>query len=164
MSDTHGNRRLMHEVADVMVGSFGVTTIYHAGDDYTDAEELDFAGHIVRMVPGLWCPAYTAGRVPRQIIDHVDGITIAMAHADKDLRHVERSATVIVTGHTHVASVERLGASVYLNPGHLKAPIDRGQRPSFAVLTLEPKRLRIEIREVDGALRFGRTLSRSSLA
>lgn len=160
MSDTHGNRRLMHEVADRMVASLGVSTIYHAGDDFADAEELDFAGHIVRMVPGLWCPAYTAGRVPRQILDHVDGLSVAMAHAEKDLRHVERSASVIITGHTHLASVERLGSSVYLNPGHLKAPVDRGQRPSFARIVLEASIFEITIHETSGDVRSVHTFQR----
>lgn len=164
MSDTHGNRRLMHQVADRMVERFGARVIYHAGDDFTDAEELDFAGHVVRMVPGLWCPAYTSGRVPRRILDQHDGYSVAMAHAERDLRHVERAASLIITGHTHLASVEKVGHSVYLNPGHLKASMDRGQKPSFAIVTVDSDRLAVAIYETSGLLRSSHAFDRTSLA
>lgn len=160
MSDTHGNRRLMHRVADLMAKDFRVSVIYHAGDDFADAEELDYAGHVVRMVPGLWCPAYTSGRVPRQILDRFAGFSVAMAHTEKDLRHVERAASLIITGHTHIASVERMGQSVYLNPGHLKAAVDRGQKPSFAIVTVDQFKLDVAIHEPCGDIRSGHTFLR----
>ena len=164
MSDTHGNRSLMFEVAELMTERFGVDTIYHAGDDYADAEELDFAGYRVRAVPGLWCPEYGAGRVPRRIVDRVDGITIAMTHADKDLRAVERAASVVITGHTHVATVEQVGASVYLNPGHLKAARDRGQDASFALIMTNEATIRFAVHEIDGRLRQKLVVPRVDLA
>ena len=94
MGDTHGNRRLMFRVAKLMAGRLGAEVIYHLGDDYEDAEALASAGHMVRMVPGLWCAAYGDGRVPKRLVDEADGVTVACAHAEKDLRHTERAASI----------------------------------------------------------------------
>lgn len=153
LSDTHGHRKQMHEVADRLVQDFGAEWIYHAGDDYSDAQELDFAGHKVRAVPGLWCPEYNGGRTPKRIMDAVDGITLAMAHAEKDLTAREHGATLIVTGHTHTARIERIGRHIYLNPGHMKGPHDRGEHASFAVVRLEESEVVLAIHELDGRVR-----------
>lgn len=160
MSDTHGNVGLMFEVADLLTKRFAAAWIYHAGDDYVDAETLDHAGYKVRAVPGLWCSEYSRGRVPRHIVDHFDGVSIAMAHAEKDLRGAALAADVVITGHTHRARLERLGGSIHLNPGHLKAPTDRGERASFAVLDIAAGETRASIFELDGSVRDTLTLAR----
>ena len=89
MSDTHGNRKLMHQVADLMTDQLKVQLILHLGDDYPDAQELALSGRPVRMVPGLWCDAYHNARIPKRIVEDFDGLKVAMAHADKDLRFTE---------------------------------------------------------------------------
>lgn len=152
IGDTHGNLALMFQAADVLA-ELGAEWIYHTGDDYDDARQLDHAGYKVRAVPGLWCPEYTSNRSPRCIVDRIDGVSIAMAHAQKDLHAAELSADVIITGHTHRGAIERLGASLYVNPGHLKAPVDRGERPSFATLRIEPRSVRALLCELDGTVR-----------
>ena len=165
MSDTHGNRRLMHQVADWMKAKHHAELIVHAGDDYPDAEELAMAGHNVKMVPGLWCDAYHDGRVPNRIVIPCDGITIAVAHAEKDLRAAELAATIVVTGHTHVASVQRIGRTIHLNPGHLKnAKLDRGERPSYAIVETDPDDVSICVYELDGKVRLETTQPRARLA
>jgi putative phosphoesterase len=163
MSDTHGHRGQMLRVARLMVRAFGAEWIYHAGDDYSDAIALDHAGYKVRAVPGLWCPEYNMIRIPRRIVDRIDGISIAMAHAEKDLTYVERAASVVVTGHTHTASVERIGGTVYLNPGHLKGEYDRGENASFAVLRTDDDSITITLYELDGAVRSELVVPRTEL-
>ncbi len=164
ISDTHGNRRMMHQVADYLTARHKADLLIHVGDDYSDAEELAMAGHAIKMVPGLWCPEYADHRIPNTIVEPVDGITISAAHADKDLSARELAATVVLTGHTHVARIEKLGKSVHLNPGHLKSKFDRGQRPSYAVITTSADKIGIAIYELTGDVRESRTYSRSDLA
>ena len=165
ISDTHGNRKLMHHVADWMKAKHGVELIIHVGDDYPDAQELVLAGHNVRMVPGLWCDEYHDGRVPKRIIVPCDGITISAAHAEKDLGATELAASIVLTSHTHVAKIEKLGRSVHVNPGHLKHPkLDRGQRPSYAIVSTAPHEVEIAIHEIDGGVRASQSFPRSELA
>ena len=153
MSDTHGNVQWMHEVADLMQTRLGVQLIFHVGDDYRDAEQLEMTGYKVRMVPGLWCDAYRSPKL-RWFNEHVDDIRIAGCHADKDLRAVDRSADIVLTGHTHVASIEHIANTLYVNPGHLKRPVDRGQAPSFATIMLDGRAVvAARIHERNGAIR-----------
>jgi len=160
MSDTHGNRRLMHRVADAMAAA-GAGLIIHLGDDYEDGEELRHAGHTVMVVPGLWCPAYRAGRVPKALRERVGGLDIACAHAPQDLGGPERRARLLMHGHTHVAMIEARGPAVWLNPGHLKRPHDRGQDASYALVHVEETRFRCVIHEQDGTRRLERAFPRA---
>jgi len=73
ISDTHGNRTLMHAVADRIRATERADFIIHLGDNYSDAEELADAGHAVRMVPGLQCDAYHDHLVPIVIDEAFDG-------------------------------------------------------------------------------------------
>ena len=148
MSDTHGNSRLMHEAAEAMVGRFHAETIFHLGDEYRDSEELLSAGYAVRRVPGLWCPEYQDGRIPKRFVEAFDGVDVACAHAEKDLRHTERAAAVILTGHTHAAQIALLGRSLYVNPGHLKSMVCRNQHASYAVVEITAQYVRAAIREM----------------
>ncbi|MCC6696409.1 MAG: YfcE family phosphodiesterase [Candidatus Hydrogenedentes bacterium] len=164
MSDTHGNRRMMHEVADYLKTRHRAELIIHVGDDYADAAELAMAGHAVRMVPGLWCPEYGSGRVPKRIVETLGGITIAAAHAAKDLRAAELAASIVLTGHTHVATIERIGPSLHVNPGHLKSKFDRGQRPSYAIIEASDAAVTVSVHELSGDVRHRVTVNRAELA
>lgn len=163
ISDTHGNMKLAHAAADRLRAE-GAEVLLHLGDNYPDAEELGMAGHPVRMVPGLWCAQYRDHRVQKTIVDTLDGLCIAMAHADQDLGPRELAAAVIMTGHTHAAKIEPRGKHVFLNPGHLKSPMDRGHRPSYAVIDTMPEEIHIRVKELDGTVRIERAFSRAALA
>ncbi len=163
MSDTHGNRALMHQVADAMVAA-GAGVIIHLGDDYEDGEELRMAGHRVLLVPGLWCPAYRSGRVPRTLRETFGWLTVACAHAPDDLRGPERRAMLLLHGHTHRAMVMARNGVVWLNPGHLKRPFDRGEKASYASVHVEDKGFRCVLHELNGAVRSERRFSRKTLA
>lgn len=159
MSDTHRNRSLMFQAADVMK-RLGTTLFFHLGDDYPDAEELAMTEPEVRMVPGLWCKAYRDARVPNRIVEEVEGLTVAAAHAAKDLRHTEYSADIILTGHTHEPEIERIGHTIYVNPGHLKSAESRGQRPSFGLITISDHTIHAAIHEPTGEVRFEKRFKR----
>ena len=147
MSDTHGNRRLMHKVAADMTGQFSAGIVFHLGDDYDDALELEAFGYPVRMVPGLWCPEYHDARAPTRMVEEVAGLTVACAHADKDLGHRERAAAIVLTGHTHEARLALLGRSLYVNPGHMKSLVSRGEPASFALVEIARAEVRATIIE-----------------
>lgn len=159
MSDTHGNRSLMFQAVDIMKG-LGATLFFHLGDDYPDAEELAMTEPEVRMVPGLWCSAYQNARIPNRIVEEIEGITVAAAHAAKDLRYTENSADIILTGHTHEPEIERIGHALYVNPGHLKGPKSRGQRPSFALITISDHTIHAAIYDMTGDVRFDKRFKR----
>lgn len=164
MSDTHGNRRLMHRVADLMTGQLNVELIFHLGDDYTDGEELQLSGHEVRIVPGLWCEDYKSGRVAKCLVEEIDGLTIVCAHADADVIIPPDGAAIILTGHTHRACIELVGRSLHVDPGHLRGPRDRKQPPSFATVNIGAEDVRASIHELAGAIRLEKTVSRAHLA
>ena len=161
MSDTHGHLDLMHRVANLMVHALDVEIIIHLGDAFSDAQELGRNGYDVRMVPGLWCAEYRDGRIPKRLIETVDGVSIAAAHADKDLRAMERAADVVLTGHTHQAALARLGNALYVNPGHLSGQSRRGGDPSFATVAVEPNAIRATIHETDGMVRRTKKMKRT---
>ncbi len=163
MSDTHGNAALMQRAAERMTADFGVSTIFHAGDMYADGRLLRMSGFDVRIVPGLGCDEYFDTSIPRRISDTFNGTAIACTHAEKNLRAAEYAAAVIVLGHTHEARVEQLGRSVFVNPGHLKSDMDRGQRPSFATIAIEPDEVEVTIHEINGIVRTRETFRREDI-
>lgn len=148
MSDTHGNLRIMKDVAQAMRERFNVDAIIHLGDDYRDCEGLIADGFTVHRVPGLWCPEYHDTRISKRLVDKFDGVSVACAHADKDLRHIDReNAALILTGHTHAARIELLGQSLLINPGHLKEPVCRNERASYVILEIDADSVKATIRE-----------------
>ena len=164
MSDTHGNTSLMLAVAKEMQTRYGVQVIFHLGDDYEDAEWLGNMGYPVRKVPGLWCAAYHDGRIPKRLVEDFDGVLVACAHADKDLRYTERAAAIVLTGHTHQAAVDLLGRSLYVNPGHLARTTSRGEPATYAIIDLGPEQVHVQIRDVSGGVRAECTVPRDRLA
>ncbi len=164
MSDTHGNRKLMHHVADRMVDEFGAELIYHAGDNYGDAEELGYSGVPVRKVPGLWCDEYHEAHIPNEWREVHAGLPFACVHVREELSPEGRKAAIIIYGHTHAPAIEQVNGSLWLNPGHLKRPQDRGHEASFAMLNLGPQEVAVRVHGVDGAIRVQRAIPRGALA
>lgn len=163
MSDTHGNRVLMHRVAERMVSEHHVDVIFHLGDDYADGEELRSAGCPVRGVPGLWCKEYHNPQVPNTIVEDFGGIRIACAHADQDVRGAAARAAIILTGHTHESGIRKTGKAVRLNPGHLKAKAHRGRPASYALITLRNDAVHLAIHDLDGRVRLEQIIPKAEL-
>jgi uncharacterized protein len=163
ISDTHGNLNLMFDAAGILTHDLGAERLFHLGDDYADAVTLakHFPG--VAMVPGLWCAAYQDPCVPKRLLERIDGLTVASAHADKDLRAVERAADVILTGHSHQAQAALLGRSLYVNPGHLTAHISRGEVASFALIEADARIVRAVIYSITGMIRHQISIERNRL-
>lgn len=164
MSDTHGNRALMHRAADQMMQDAGTECILHLGDDYTDGEELGMAGYPVQFVPGLSCAAYRNPRVPNMRLLEVEGLAIAFAHDIRDIRGPGQAAHIVLVGHTHEASIAMRGGAIHVNPGHLKASVHRGESPSYATIQIGPETVHVFVHELDGAIRESAVFPRADLA
>lgn len=160
MSDTHGRRPLMRRVAKKMTEEHGAAIILHLGDDYADAEELQLLGYRVLAVPGLWCDEYQNSRVRNTLVERIDGVSIAMAHADKDWGPREKAADIVMCGHTHRAAVSRVGKRLFVNPGHLKSEHDRGELASYAIIRIDKSQIAVVIYELDGQPRMETVLER----
>lgn len=164
MSDTHGNSDLMLEAAVLMKEAHNAEFIYHLGDDYRDCLELYRLGYDARGVPGLWCPEYNHNRVPRRLVDTIEGLSIVCVHAQKDLRNGDSDRGMVLSGHTHVASIEHIGRTLFVNPGHLKSASNRCENASFAMIEITPAKVRVEIRELSDAIRTQTTVKCQFLA
>ncbi len=164
ISDTHGNRALMHRAAAQLTEQSKADCIVHLGDDYRDGEELAMAGYPVEQVPGLWCPAYRNPRVPNMRVLEADGVKVAFAHDVRDIRGPGRTAQVVLVGHTHEAGVEVEHGVIHVNPGHLKGSIHRGEHPSYAVLRVSGAGIEVSIHELNGSVRESAVFARADLA
>lgn len=152
MSDTHGNLEFMFHATDALVREHGATVLFHLGDDYRDAESLRRAGHEVRAVPGLWCPEYERNRVPRRLLEHFDGVSIACAHALEEITGSDRRSDILLHGHTHRPAIQERDHSIVFNPGHLKEHRSRGQIASYGLIDIEEKHLSFFIYRIDGLM------------
>jgi putative phosphoesterase len=164
MSDTHRNGTLMHMALDAMVAKQGVERVLHLGDDFEDAQQLEGSGTPTIAVPGLWCREYGDPSHPKARLEELDGWRVAMAHADKDLAHLIARAHIVLTGHTHRASLAMENGRLRLNPGHLKGGASRGQEPSYASLALEPDAVTASIHRLDGETMRLERFERSAFA
>ncbi len=163
ISDTHGNVRLMHQVANLLFQEFAAEVIIHLGDDYADAYQLEMAGHAVWAVPGLWCPEYHNFRVPKARAETVDGCRIAFAHAERDIAPVRRGADLLLCGHTHAARIALEDGVVFMNPGHLRRSMDRGEHASFGLVILSEQGITCSIHELSGVVRLLRRYGKDPL-
>jgi uncharacterized protein len=161
LSDTHGNHALLYRALDRMEQEGRPDTVVHLGDDYEDAEWLEASGFPVVKVPGLWCDAYRDRRIPKYALFTCEGVRVACAHTLDDIPASARKAELLLTGHTHHAAIEKQDRSLFVNPGHLRAPRDRGEAASFAIIDIGADILRVRIIGIDGVLRIAREYLRS---
>ena len=151
LSDTHRNSSLHQEVLDLLV-SESVERIYHLGDDYPDGElEISYGIEILR-VPGLYCPEYQDRHVENVVFDSVHGVNIVMAHDIKDIHGKDIVCNdIILSGHTHKSELRIENGKLYMNPGHLKGPKDKGRNPSYGLLEIDFGTIQASIIETGGS-------------
>ncbi|RZN24619.1 metallophosphoesterase family protein [Bradyrhizobium sp. Leo121] len=146
ISDTHGLLR-----PEAERGLTGVDHIIHAGDigrpEIVDALRRIAPVTAIRgnVDTGEWARDY-----PDTNLVRLAGKSIYVLHDLKTMK-AERSAgiDVIVSGHSHVPKIDRVGGVLYLNPGsagprRFKLPI------TFATLELTPDGMRPEIHDLGG--------------
>jgi len=153
VSDTHGNHALMHRIARQLVQRHQARVLLHLGDFYDDGQLLSLSGYDVRVVPGLTCIEYSLPHIPRTRVECFQGLTLAMAHTPELVSKHRNQAHVLLHGHTHIPQIVDDGSNIWINPGHLKAPRDRGQPATFATLQIQRSgEAAVAIYGVDGDL------------
>lgn len=162
VSDTHGNLGGMRRLAGHLQER-GVATVLHLGDDYQDLAFLTRQGFEVVGVPGVFCPEYADPEIANRLVVELAGVKLLLTHTetrhrhdrpeDPDPREAAWEVNLVLYGHSHIPALEERESGWWLNPGHLKNPLDRGYPATFALLALSPRVVLVEIRRLaDGTL------------
>ena len=134
VSDTHG--AVPAGVAEALAG---VDHIMHAGDleRLQVLDELELVAPVT-AVRGNCDGEGALARLPRVANLVLGGARFIVAHkAHVALSALEKATgpvAVVVTGHTHVPSVERRGSTLWVNPG--STTYERGSGTSVAIVTV----------------------------
>jgi uncharacterized protein len=128
LSDTHGT---IHPGLLPLFREARIEAILHAGDvgDMRIVRELEEIAPVL-AVRGNVDVAGEVGDLPEEIEATLGGVRVYMTHVGMQPRAwASRLSTpppdVIVYGHSHVALCERVGPTLFLNPG------SAGTRPRF---------------------------------
>jgi putative phosphoesterase len=154
VSDTHGNIQGLRRLADRLKAK-GVSIVLHLGDDYRDLAILKQASLKAVGVPGVYCPEYRNPAISNRLVIELGGVKMLLTHTagkhrydlpcDPDPEILAREVQVVLFGHTHLPALELRQGVLWLNPGHLRDRRDRGQPPTYALLTLSPEVIKAEI-------------------
>ena len=164
ISDTHGDAKAWDKAMELFAGC---GAIFHAGDVLQHAYDgafvpNDLADRLNMYSGELFvamgnCDRFSDQELLLPVLQPFvsvawNGRVIAMAHGNNPalLRRdaAEIGANLIISGHTHVAKILRVGSVLHVNPGSASRPM--GQDPAsiaiadnegVTVLTLEGKRL-----------------------
>jgi putative phosphoesterase len=162
LGDTHRNKALHAQVLDRLLNTDQAVRIYHLGDDYRDTEVERELGTDLLQVPGLYCPEYADKTVENVVVDTVQGVNILLVHDLKDVSEQEiMTSDILLYGHSHKAEIKIVNGKLYLNPGHLKAPQDKGKPPSYGFLDIDYGTLQADIRQANGKVMSSMTLKKS---
>lgn len=161
LSDTHGNKGAIEGLRGKLLDEYVIGRLYHLGDSFEDAERLLSWGVPVLRIPGIYCPEYKGGKAPRKLFDEVAGRRHLLVHAEADITPEDlQEADAVFLGHTHRYDIAVKDGVLFVNPGHLKAPVDKGRPASFALVEAGTRELRVEI----VALETGAVLDQRSLS
>lgn len=162
MSDTHGFLTEMREAALKMLKNYNAELIIHLGDDSTDADELRAFVPDIISIPGVFEDRYKDPKFLNRIIQEFEGVPFLMTHTptrdshdiNGDIDPTEAAKNgdvkVVLYGHTHQPMIAEKNGAIYINPGHMKPDDKRGNKPSFAIIELQPPKIRIRIIETGG--------------
>jgi putative phosphoesterase len=163
VSDTHRNVDLIEQAVDWLIRRQKITMLYHLGDDYDDVSVLQEKYLETVQVPGIYDERYKNGTLAPVQTETACGCTITLVHClekDLDRQNIERS-DIILYGHTHRSELKVDNGKLYMNPGHLKGPLDKNMPPSFGVLSIDDKGISAAIFGMDGKPIHSMTLVRS---
>jgi putative phosphoesterase len=141
VSDTHGNTDLLETAVDWMVRKHKIAMLCHLGDEYDDVRGLEDRYLEIVQVPGIYDERYKDGSLPAKLCETVLGLAILLAHScEKDVSKgdVQRS-DIILYGHTHREELRLVDGKLFMNPGHLKGPLDKNMPPTFGMLTIQDR-------------------------
>ena len=146
VSDTHGLLR-----PEVLPALTGVEHILHAGDvgDISILERLRELAPTTAIRGNIDTHGACATLPATEAVE-LDGRLVYLVHsiADLDLDPIAAGITLVVSGHSHKASLQQRGPTLYLNPGscgprRFRLPI------TLAVAEISPTTLEVQIVELD---------------
>jgi len=148
ISDTHNNQFLLRKVLSV---EQKYQYLFHLGDNYEDLDSnLDLIkGVKLHKVPGIYHRGYLNGRLTAIKTVEIHSWKFLIVHDLKDYIRNSVEAEIVCYGHTHQFNLEKQGKKLFLNPGHLKDLQDKGRIASYAVLEIDNKMIRIEIKDIE---------------
>ena len=151
VSDTHRNKKYLEEVTGWLTKRQRIATLYHLGDDYEDVVDLADQGFEIIQVPGIYDPKYKDSILARKQIDNILGLRILLVHfPEKDVTEDDRTVSdIILYGHTHKAELKLEDGLLLMNPGHLKAELDKQFKPSFGLLDVQNETVSAKIFNLD---------------
>lgn len=79
-------------------------------------------------------------RVADRLTPSFDGCKFVLVHKIEDVGELPRRTECVITGHTHVPSVETIDGITWLNPGSATEP-RHGSHPSMALASVEEREL-----------------------
>ncbi len=138
VSDTHRNIEYLRTVTDYLVNRQKVVALYHLGDDYDDVKELGEQYLEIVQVPGIYDTRYKSGKLAAKDFETIQGLNVLLVHSfEKDVLgdDIVRS-DIILYGHTHHYEMRLEDGRLYMNPGHLKGPMEKNMPPTFGLLTI----------------------------
>jgi putative phosphoesterase len=141
VSDTHRNKELLQKAVEWMVSRQKIAALYHLGDDYDDVADLGDLFLELVQVPGVYDERYKNGTLPAKISETVLGVSILLVHSiDKDLTDEDLSKSdIILHGHTHKDELRLEDGKFYMNPGHLKGPMEKNMPATFGLISIADK-------------------------
>lgn len=158
VSDTHGKQNWMKQI---IKDENPFEVLIHAGDMEDRAEDvLGITDYSVHIVKGNCDYGYDC---PMEKIFHLGGRTVLLLHgfACGGMRmspcNVEymvsyarqKGCDMLIYGHTHVPDYEVLeDGFIVLNPGSLTLPRQFDREKTYAVLTIEDKKVTVEQRHI----------------
>ena len=148
ISDTHNNQILLSKVLSQESQS---DYIFHLGDYYDDISgnlELLMGKSLIR-VPGIYNSGYISESIPLMTVVEIEGWKIGCVHAPHDIRKLPDDLDLIMHGHTHTPKISNSEMGVIMNPGHLKGFYDRGNKASYALLSIIYSEINIEIKDYE---------------
>jgi hypothetical protein len=155
-SDSHGNYKFLSRALSCALEK-GAEVLVHLGDYYDDLCSHDCGGAQVYRVPGLpSVDSFNPAAVETVARFTFAGRSVIAIHDRGGLSRHEGEGSLILYGHTHKADCAlEADGRWYLNPGHLKAPVDRGGEASFALISVRAEKgLACDILSPDGKVLF----------
>lgn len=148
ISDTHHNFHLMESV---LKQETNIDYLIHLGDEHDDLDHFpEYLEKInVISVPGIYHNDYFTYPNRRCLKFQIGSVLFQIAHAPKDLKPFDAKTHIYMHGHTHEPIISHLNNSLLINPGHLKAPRDRGFDASYALLMIENSSFTIALKNMN---------------
>jgi putative phosphoesterase len=138
VSDTHRNKEYLETVVDWLISKQKIAALYHLGDDFDDVADLGDRFLEIVQVPGIYDERYRNGSLPAKLFETILGLTVMLVHSfEKDVDDEDiMKSDIILYGHTHHEEIRLEDGRLYMNPGHLKGPLDKNMPPTFGLINI----------------------------